>query len=298
MEVAKKPRRFFNPRMDTAFKIIFGRQDVSEEFLIDFLNEIFRDDPDFNDIVSVQYANNERHRDHDKDKRIIYDINCITSTGHRFVVEMQHQEQENFINRAVFYAARAINEQGARLRTHTKDAGKEWNLIPVVMISVCDFPVKGLPPKALCRAALTDDVTGEIITKVLRAVFIQLPWFTKTEAECETGIDKWIYILKNMENLDSMPFETYKDRIFERLADVSDVAMLAAEDRVAYEADLKWAMDYNGVMNTQYNRGRAEGKAEGQWTMAENLYSLGVSLEIISRSSGLPLEELRRKLEH
>ena len=49
-----------NPLIDTIFKIIFGKEGVSEEFLIDFLNQIFVDDPEFDEIVSVRYGNPER----------------------------------------------------------------------------------------------------------------------------------------------------------------------------------------------------------------------------------------------
>ena len=48
--------KFINPFVDTSFKLIFGRESHSEEFLIDFLNEIFRGDPDFEEIVSVSSA--------------------------------------------------------------------------------------------------------------------------------------------------------------------------------------------------------------------------------------------------
>lgn len=54
-----KPK-YIDPFTDTGFKIIFGREKFSEEFLIDFLNEILRGEPDFDEIVSVQYGNPEK----------------------------------------------------------------------------------------------------------------------------------------------------------------------------------------------------------------------------------------------
>ena len=42
--------------------------------------------------------------------------------------------------------------------------------------------------------------------------------------------------------------------------------------------------------------GRAEGIAEGKWEDARNFYKLGVDLDIISKATGISIEELRAKL--
>ncbi len=34
---------------------------------------------------------------------------------------------------------------------------------------------------------------------VTRFIYLSLPFFDKSEEECETGFEKWIYVLKYME---------------------------------------------------------------------------------------------------
>ncbi len=48
---------------------------------------------------------------------------------------------------------------------------------------------------------------------------------------CETLFDKWIYVLKYMENWDRMP-EGLKEQVFERLARLAEVANLSEADRI------------------------------------------------------------------
>lgn len=41
---------------------------------------------------------------------------------------------------------------------------------------------------------------------VNRFIYLSLPFFDKSEEECETGFEKWIYVLKYMEVLERLPF--------------------------------------------------------------------------------------------
>ncbi len=46
---------------------------------------------------------------------------------------------------------------------------------------------------------LADKETGELFSEKFRQIFIALPLFKKSEEECETNFERWIYILNNME---------------------------------------------------------------------------------------------------
>ena len=81
--------KYIDPFTDTGFKIVFGLNNVSNEILKYFLNALFEGQPDFEEIVSVRYLNNENVREWIEGKTIVYDVYCETSHGHRFIVEMQ-----------------------------------------------------------------------------------------------------------------------------------------------------------------------------------------------------------------
>ena len=108
--------KYIDPFTDTGFKIVFGKEHESNEILRQFLNALFEKDPGFSHIESVEYRPSERTREWTEGKSIVYDIYCETSTGHKFIVEMQKHPQEYFLSRAVYYVCRAIADQGYKGR--------------------------------------------------------------------------------------------------------------------------------------------------------------------------------------
>lgn len=296
---------FINPLTDTGFKIFFGKEGSSEEFLMDFLNHLFEGDPELGNITTLSYINSERVPSGIHEKAPIYDVHCETSTGHRFIVEMQRQRKPYFLDRVTYYIARGITDQGQWVR---REGEWDYRLLPVVGVFITDFYIDGVDKKLVTHVREMDIETGKPVGDKIRKAFIQLPVFDKEPNECHTGFDKWIYILRNMERLREMPFKTMKDRVFTRLAEVSKVAALSEEDRTNYERDLKWARDYYSEMKyareTAAAEGRAEGLAEGRAEgrvegieqerrrNAKMLKELGVEITIIAKSSGLSEDQI------
>ncbi|MDE6010473.1 MAG: Rpn family recombination-promoting nuclease/putative transposase [Muribaculaceae bacterium] len=106
--------QIIDPLYDVGFKLLLGRENVSEGVLMDFLNAIFAGDTDLSGISELRYMNTEHPGEWKGSKGIRYDIMCQTSNGYRFIVEMQKAAQRNFLNRGQYYACRAITEQGHR----------------------------------------------------------------------------------------------------------------------------------------------------------------------------------------
>lgn len=65
---------YIDPTYDIGFKLLFGRENVSEEFLIDFLNSLFANVPELRGITTVKYLNTERTSDWKGGKGIRYDL--------------------------------------------------------------------------------------------------------------------------------------------------------------------------------------------------------------------------------
>jgi len=103
---------FINPFTDYGFKKIFG-QEVSKELLIDFLNSLLLGERVIKDLT---FLNNERLPGDEDMRAIIYDVYCTTDSGEQIIVEMQNRTQSNFKERALYYVARALSEQGQRGR--------------------------------------------------------------------------------------------------------------------------------------------------------------------------------------
>ena len=146
---------------------------------------------------------------------------------------------------------------------------------------------------------LTDRDTGKLFSDKLRQIFIALPLFNKTEAECETDFERWIFVLNNMETLNRMPFKAQK-AVFEKLEEIVDVHSLSEEDRVRYENSVNAYRDYLATIDYAAKKGVEEGFEEGfekgrreeKFEMARNLKAMGMTSEQIMNITHLSLAEI------
>lgn len=135
---------------------------------------------------------------------------------------------------------------------------------------------------------------------VNRSIYLSLPFFDKSEEECETGFEKWIYVLKYMEVLERLPFTAQK-KIFNHLAKLADVRCLSSEEQEKYDESIKAVDDYYSGLYGSYvegeEKGIAKGRAEGELskglTVARNLLAMGMSWSQIMQITGLTEEELK-----
>lgn len=276
---------------DWGFKRIFGNEGSSEEFLMDFLNELFYDDSKLNSIVSVKFKNVEQTKKHKKGRGIRYDIICETSTGHRFIVEMQRRKHSNFPQRVTYYLCREIVEQGMK---KNDDDGWFFDIIPVVGVFVTEFDLPGFEGRLKIQGRIADTETHKTLLDDIRCAFIQLKNFNKTPEKCKTGFDKWLYILKNMEQLKEVPFNDYKGGLFARVAELCRVSNLSKEEWDDYEAELKAERIRNAELKSSRDEGRDEGRAEEKFEIARNMKAKGLEISVISEITGLTLEEINK----
>jgi predicted transposase/invertase (TIGR01784 family) len=145
------------------------------------------------------------------------------------------------------------------------------------------------------------DVTFSIFSDKLRFIYLSLPFFDKSEEECETGFEKWIYVLKYMEVLERLPFTAQK-KIFNHLAKLADVRCLSSEEQEKYDESLKAADDYYGVLMSYYMNGIDEGVAKGEargshhksLEIAKKMMAKGMDENTIMEITGLTQEEIRK----
>ena len=124
---------------------------------------------------------------------------------------------------------------------------------------------------------------------VNRFIYLSLPFFDKSEEECETGFEKWIYVLKYMEVLERLPFTAQK-KIFDHLAKLADVRCLSSEEQEKYDESIKAADDYYSGLYGSYIEGEEKGRAE----VARNLLAMGMSWSQIIQATGLTENQLKQ----
>ena len=68
--------------------------------------------------------------------------------------------------------------------------------------------------------------------------FLQLPLFKKEANECENQVERWIYLLKNMETLSRLPWAA-QSAVFKKLESIADVGAMNRAERLKYDEALK-----------------------------------------------------------
>ena len=295
--------KFINPFTDVGFKRIFG-QEINKDLLIDFLNSLFAGEKH---ICDIRFLDKEIQGEAIEDRSCIYDIHCTDENGEQFIVEMQNRRQAFFRERAIYYLARAISRQGER--------GVDWqfNLKAVYGIFFMNFKEEGIEQKLRTDVWLDDRDTHKPFSDKLRFIFLQLPFFDKEENECNNDFERWIYVLKNMETLQRLPFKA-RNAVFQKLEEIVDIASLSKEDRMKYDESIKVYRDQLVTMEYERQKGKAEGfaegKAEGEATgfakgkaegreegkeaerlrNARGMKAAGIAPDLIAQITGLPLE--------
>jgi predicted transposase/invertase (TIGR01784 family) len=116
-----------------------------------------------------------------------------------------------------------------------------------------------------------------------------MPLFNKSVDERESVLDKWLYVLKNMDVLQQLP-KTFQCEAFRKLKEVSDISRLTEDERDAYEMTLK---HYRDAINT-YEGAIETGEARKAISIAKGLKKKKMSTADISEVTGLTVEEVEK----
>ncbi|WOG31752.1 PD-(D/E)XK nuclease family transposase [Segatella copri] len=122
----------------------------------------------------------------------------------------------------------------------------------------------------------------------------------RTEAECMDIFDCWIYIVKNMNMFEQMPFSE-KYPVFRKLAEIGDLRKLSREELELYDEDIKNMRDIYATRKFDEKKGIEIGMAKGmekeKLATAHRLLSMGLSDEQVATATELPLEEIQKLKE-
>ena len=139
-------------------------------------------------------------------------------------------------------------------------------------------------------------------------IFLQLPLFTKEADECENQVERWIYLLKNMETLNRLPWAA-QSAVFQKLESIADVSGMTRAERLQYDEALRKYRDtisvFEGVRLEGLAEGRMEGRMEGlkegnaegeakeKKATIKRLLASGASVDIISVATGLAHNDVK-----
>ncbi len=272
--------RYISPFTDFGFKKLFGTE-PNKDLLIDFLNELLRKDE--GEIVDLSYLSKEQLGRAEDDRKAIFDIYCENEKGDKFIVEIQKAKQRYFKDRSIYYSSFPIQSQGKQ--------GK-WNfqLTSVYTIGILDFVFeedKDDHDIYHHEVQLFDKSTQKVFYDKLTYIYLEMPKFTKTEAELETHFDKWLFVLRNLEDLTKRP-EKLQEKIFAKLFAQAEIASYSDAEYTQYEESLKYYRDLNNSIDTAFDEGKIEGKIE----TAKKMKRKGYPIDDIADVTGLSTIEI------
>jgi predicted transposase/invertase (TIGR01784 family) len=245
---------FINPFTDFGFKKIFG-EEASKPHLIDFLNALL---PQYAQIAELNFKNLEQLPRSEDDRKAVYDIYCRGESGEYFIVELQKIKQINFKDRTLFYATFPIQDQAVK---------GEWDyrLKAVYCVGILGFTFdddKANQKEVVHTVKLKDQNNQDFYDK-LTFLYLEMPNFDLPLEKLETRLDKWLYFIKNLEDLQSIPELFKTEEAFLSAFETAKIANLEPSERDSYENSLKILRDNYSALKSAVDEAEARGKAAG-----------------------------------
>ena len=282
--------RFINPKIDFAFKKIFGSNE-SREILISFLNAmLYAGEPVIEDLEIIDpYLAGQIFGSKDT----YLDVKARISDGRTVIIEMQVLNVPAFGKRVLYNAAKTYALQLNR-------ADRYQRLRPVIALNITDFEMFPNQSEVISRFAFKETQRlFDYPDSEIELVFIELPKFNKELSSLITLTDKWIYFVKNTGNLEIAPDTMVVVPEIERAFQIANDTNLSQKDLDELQKQESWIQDQQGAIDLAaqqalergMERGMERGKSE---LIVRNMRRLigEISPDIQTRICELNLENL------
>lgn len=299
--------RFADPKNDVAFQKIFGDEHHTE-ILISFLNAILGFEGQ-KEIEEIWLMNPFIGPDVMGLKRSTLDVKARNRKGVIFIVEMQVEKQDYFIKRSVYYSAKAYSSQIS--------VGEDYpKLQQVIFIGILNFRFFE-NKEYLSRHLIINTNTMKQSINELEFNYIELPKFNKTIDELDNVVDKWIYFIKNAENLYMIP-ENITEKPLQEAYKVADMFMWKTWEKDKYESLLMMQTAAKDARNVKMREAKQKGIEQGikqgmeqgieqgieqgmetkERALVINMYKNGMSLKQIASITKLSIEHVKTMVEN
>ena len=297
--------RYLDPKADLTFKKIFGEH---KDLLISLLNALLplADDEQ---IESVEYLSPELVPDTYVGKNSIVNVRCRDVKNRQFIVEMQMLWTEAFKQRVLFNASKAFVRQLDKKR-------KYEFLQPVYSLNlVNEIFMKEYPDEFIHNYNVVHELHSDEIIDGLHFTFVELPKFQAHSIREKKMAVLWLRFLTEIdEQTKVVPQELLDNPETSKALKTVEESAMSKDELLAYEdfwdklgAERLLFVDSNKrSMEEGRAEGRKEGRAEGRKEglveglakgraeVARNLLNMGMSVEDISKATGISKDEIER----
>jgi predicted transposase/invertase (TIGR01784 family) len=266
---------YLDPKNDVTFKKVFGQ---NPRILISFLNAMLPL-PAEQPIVDIDYLNNELLPDIPQLKNSVVDIRCRDKAGRQFLVEMQLIWTESFESRILYNACKAFSQQIAK--------GKDFEMLaPVYSLNIINQSFSGMDTEWYHHYKLSHQKVISRHLEGIEFVLLELPNFIPENMQGRKIMALWLKFLKEIKNHTTM--------IPQDILEVPEIAeaVEALKETSYSRKELEQYEKYWDIVRTQkafVQDALKKGKREEKISIAKNLKSQGLDIELISKVTGLDI---------
>ncbi len=273
---------------DFAFQWIFN-QPGREPILKSLLNAILHLQG-ADRIVEIQYLNPFNPARFEDRKKSIVDIKVKDELERWYEVEAQVIRDPSFVERTAYYVATLYASQAKR--------GEDFSqLTSATGISILNFRLFPQSQKVQEIFRFRNDDGSIILDDTMTLHYLDLTRFNRKRSETlRTPLEKWLHIMKF-----SRAYAKIRMNLNEIFPEDEEIAMAITEhQKINADEEMRRRMEdrEREAFDIAVIRGAAfkQGKLEGKFEIARNLYKLGRPLEEICTATGLGLDELKNYL--
>ena len=290
---------------DYIFKRVFGVE-KNKKLLISLINSILKGNPT---VTDLEIRNTEISKIVKNNLTIYLDIKAEISPQEFVDIEIQVRNTGEIMERAVQYLAEILTLNCRKLTEKEKEAGQRqtYKYPKVIGIWIMGENVtdrKDAVNEACVAFPPTERDKYQIITDKLRIFFVELQKFHPKHIDRKNMLDVWMAFLKNPLNDDIQDVPEVKEAL-DTLKEIS----ADKDEREIYYLRQHTEFGYLSEKNVAVQKAKAEGEqlgAEKERAKAEKekkaekiesakkMLSDGLSIELVSKYSGLSVEEIKK----
>ena len=278
--------KYLDPKADLTFKRVFGEH---PDLVMSLLNALLPLTAG-QEITDIEYLPSEMVPENPLRKNSIVDVRCKDKEGRQFIVEMQMIWSPEFKQRVLFNASKAYVRQ--------MNAGEQYELLqPVYSLNLVNEIFEPSLEGYYHHYQMIHVENSDKVIDGLQLIFVELPKFTPHSYSEKKMQVLWLrYLTEINEKTREVPEELMAKSEVKKAVNALEISAFTDAQLAGYEKF--W--DIISVEKTLYNsaerrgmaQGMAQGKAEERHLIAINLKKQGVSFEIISQCTGLPVKEI------
>ena len=313
--------KYLNPKADLTFKKVFGEH---EDLVMSLLNALLPLD-EGKRIEHVEYMSPEMVPENPGKKNSIVDVRCKETGGRHFIVEMQMNWNNEFEQRVILNASKAVVKQlGTR---------EDYSLLqPVYALNLInDVGFDAGPDEFYHDYAIVNVEHSDRIIEGLRFIFVELPKFKPQTIKEKKMAVLWLRFLTEIaEDTVEAPAELLANEATRKALGLVEKSAMTEGQLYAYEKFWLAVVDERilreAAAKKGYNEGMEKGLAEGmekgiaegmekglaegmekgmekgmeegrvreKLENARSLKNNGIPIDLISKSLNLSIEEIEK----